>query len=139
MRTLRRHLRFRVALVALLMVSWIIFTNHCALGMMRPMAVVAKEAGACCGGKTDPRHGPPVNLSDCCNIRAITAPAKTEVKLDVSEFKVQLFVLFPLLAAPRTEPRSAGLIFDHGPPQFLTFAESVLQRSLLSHAPPFAV
>ena len=72
-RTLRHHLRLRVAIVALLMVAWIIFTNHCALGMMRLTEQAAKSSAHCCGGKTNPRHGSPDTLRECCNIKVTMA------------------------------------------------------------------
>ena len=138
-KTLRHHLLLRVAVVALLMVSWVLFTNHCALGMMEPTAQAAKNSELCCGGKTGPKHGSPDSLRTCCNIKVTTAPAKAEVTIDTLKFAVQVFVVVPFLTAQEQELRCAGRFFDHGPPRCLSFAESVLQRSLLSHAPPFAV
>ena len=136
-RILRHHRLIRVTMVALLMVSWISFTNHCALGMMRPRAQAATKSEPCCGGKTSPRHDLPSSLRDCCNIKVITAAAKTEVRFDASQFQLQLHVVLQTVA-PRAAKRPPTLIFDHGPPRSISFAEAVLQRGLLSRAPPFA-
>lgn len=139
LRTLRHHLLIRVSVVALLMLSWVILTNHCALGLMRPMAETTGSSANCCGGKTNPPHDAPVSLRSCCNVKVTTAPAKAEVKFDASKFAFQVFAPVHVLAAHQTERGLTLPVFDHGPPRAVSFTESVLQRSLLSHAPPFAV
>lgn len=135
--TLRHHLYLRHATVALLLVSWLLFTNHCALGMMQPPAQVTDQAAHCCGGKADPKHTPQDGPRDCCNIKVTTAPGKAEVKFDTFKFQLQDFVLQVLLA-PAMQP-SPAFPFDHGPPRAVSFAEAVLQHSLLGHAPPITV
>ncbi len=138
MRTLHHQPMLRIATVALLMVSWLLFTHHCVLGMMQSTGeAMGNPVVKCCGGKTKSKQDVPDSNRTCCKIKVTTASAKAAVKFDASHFVVLVFPLMPGLAAPQTEPRRAVQILDHGPPRCLSFAELVLQRSLLSLAPPF--
>ena len=72
----------------------------------------------------------------CCKLlRATPAPAKIDAGHATTAFTLQ-----PYLAADfqflysRSEAPTFEL--DTGPPEAHTFAESVLQRSILAHAPP---
>ena len=62
--------------------------------------------------------------------------AKVDVKYGAALFTLIDFVLtaVPSAVAPQTASE-----LDTGPPRSISFAELILQRSLLSHAPPFAV
>lgn len=133
--TLRYRRPLRIAIVTLLMVSWVLFTNHCVLGMMQATG----KTEHCCGGETGPQHEPPGGLRECCHVKATTALAQAQVKFDAAKFALRCLALVQVLVAPQTELQCTASVFDHGPPGSISFAESVLQRSLLSHAPPFAV
>lgn len=126
-------------MVTLLTVAWFLFTHHCALGLMRPTGHAGDRFAECCGGKKSPRHEAPEGPRSCCKIKVTTPLAQAEGKFDASKFEVQDFALTKVLGVRLTETRRAVLGFDHGPPRCITFAELVLQRSLLSHAPPFPV
>ncbi len=98
---------------------------------------------ACChsSNTTDPRPGDPDGgVVQCCKaINGAPVPAKAEVKFDASKFQLQVFFPVEVLAPQGAMPALISLARDHGPPRSISFAESVLQRSLLSHAPPFSV
>ena len=74
----------------------------------------------------------------CCKILRAVALAKTKswARDDAKFFDVDLcveeFVLVALL--PNAQASSS---LDTGPPNARSFAELILQRSLLAHAPPF--
>ena len=53
-------------------------------------------------------------------------------------FELQ-FLVFTLLESSQVERPLPSEALDTGPPFVVSFAESVLQRSLLGHAPPFTV
>lgn len=128
----------RPSLVAVLMVAWLVATNHCAMGLMRS-ASTAKGGHAHCHGGDSKKDQPPGDVRECCKALHVGLPgAKVEAKWDASQFAVQVVALIQIFAEP-TEPQPGVMVFDHGPPRALSFAESVLQRSLLGHAPPFAV
>jgi hypothetical protein len=135
---LRDHLPIRAPVVALLMIAWLVITNHCALGLMQPTANAKSEHAHCHGGKTK-QDDAPGETRECCKTLHASLPAKAEVKFDASKFQLQVLLLVQALAVGIAKPAPAVFIFDHGPPRTLSFAESVLQRSLLSHAPPLAV
>ena len=137
---LRHHPLLRVSLVGLLLVSWLIFTNHCALGMMRPAPQAATAPTSCCGGKKPPKPDAPAGPLECCKIKVARSSAKAELtKPAAPKFQIPLPVLLPAPDWQPAETSRTAFADGHGPPRCLSFAESVLQRSLLSHAPPLAV
>ncbi|MEA3208606.1 MAG: hypothetical protein QOE70_1663 [Chthoniobacter sp.] len=130
----------RLFVVAAMLLSWFVITNHCALGLMRRTVQTKEEHAHCHGGGAIPgKESPPGEVRECCKSMHAALPGKAEVKFDTAKVQLQLFALVEALAADIAKPAASVFIFDHGPPRSLTFAESVLQRSLLSHAPPFAV
>lgn len=72
----------------------------------------------------------------CCKtlaatrVLAITHVAKNCFAIGQIEFSDKQSLIFP-----RVHP-TAGVVLDTGPPATATFAELVLQRSILAHAPP---
>jgi hypothetical protein len=115
--------------------GWLAISNHCVLGMVGSVKAVA-AAPACHGvphapGKSDRDQAP------CCKVlRATIELSKPLVAYDSSNFSLQpdlagLIILVDHLASLRP------LELDTGPPPYESFAESVLQRSILAHAPPF--
>lgn len=136
-KALRQHLVLRADLVALLLVSWFVFTNCCALGMMPPAAQAATEPAPCCNGKAPPKQDVPGGPCACCKVKITSSSAKDGLKVpDAAKLESQRCAIFQV---PAARPAPAVFILDHGPPGWSSFAETVLQRSLLSHAPPRAV
>jgi hypothetical protein len=81
------------------------------------------------------KEKPATNLLCCKDVRAIAGPAVKNVTasalqaVGVREYAVTMFLTPPRL--------TMGLLsLDTGPPPSRSFAESILQRSLLAHAPP---
>jgi hypothetical protein len=126
----------RFAVVAIAICSWIAVSNHCAF------AAVASEINK---AQTQcPFHSKPAKQKQkssqiqCCKILRAVVLAKTtdwvrnDAKFCDANFPVQadaLVVYPPRLVAP--------LLLDTGPPHAFSFAELILQSSLLTHAPPF--
>ncbi len=72
----------------------------------------------------------------CCKtLTATPAPGKISAGYDLNFFGTQpyLEIDFQLWIGQFNVP---AVELDTGPPEIRTFAESVLQRSLLAHAPP---
>jgi hypothetical protein len=127
----------RCAAVAVAICSWIAVSNHCAFA-----AVAAENDKA----ETEcPFHSKPAKQKDqssriqCCKILRAVVFAKTkdwardDGKFCDTNFPVQTggaFIVHPSRAF-------APLLLDTGPPGAFSFAELILQRSLLAHAPPF--
>jgi hypothetical protein len=125
----------RCAAVAIAICSWIAVSNHCAF------AAVASEIDK---GQTEcPFHSKPAKQKEqssqvqCCKVLRAVVFAKTkdwarnDAKFCDANFPVQegVFVIYPLRAV-------APLLLDTGPPGAFSFAELILQQSLLAHAPP---
>lgn len=128
----------RFLVVAVMLLSWFVITNHCALARMQAQ-MAAQDEAECCHkkGQAPEKEAPCQELAQCCKAVKASLSGKAEVKFDTSNFQIQYFAILQVLAAQTAQP-AQELIFDHGPPRAVSFAESVLQRSLLSHAPPFA-
>jgi hypothetical protein len=116
--------------------SWFAISNHCALAATATKTDLAQAA---C-----PFHSKPTKQKkqssqlQCCKILRAVVIAKTkdwarnDAKFCDANFPVQAaaFVSVSLRAV-------APLLLDTGPPGAFSFAELILQQSLLAHAPPF--
>ena len=139
----RQKMTLRGATVALVAVSWLAVSNHCALGLaaieMHSSDTVSAQAHDCCAsavpGQPKPAKDP---ATPCCKtLQALSvSPAKAFAPSVTIFFGGPLAYSTPTIAAPRVAPVACRFL-NIGPPGGKTFAESVLQRSLLAHAPPF--
>ena len=135
-----RVFRATAALVAI--VAWFVASNHCALaGFVPAPAVDASAHSHCHGSSEQPADGQKERECDgskCCN--SLTAPtlalAKSVVTYDSAHVSAPEFAGFLRCFAP-AQHDSVRCELDTGPPGSRSFAESVLQRSVLAHAPPF--
>jgi len=126
----------RFAVVAIAICSWIAVSNHCAFAAVT--SEIDKAQTEC------PFHSKPAKQKEqssqvqCCKVlRAVVFAkakdwARNDAKFSEASFPSQAsaFVAY----SPRAV---APLLLDTGPPDAFTFAELILQRSLLTHAPPF--
>lgn len=126
----------RHAVVAIAICSWIAVSNHCAFAAVASQ--VDKSQTGC------PFHSKPAKQKEqssqvqCCKVLRAVIFAKTkdwarnDAQFCDANFPVQsnAFVAHsPRVVAP--------LLLDTGPPGAFSFAELILQSSLLAHAPPF--
>jgi hypothetical protein len=129
------NVRTRYLVVAIAICSWFVISNHCAFA-----AVAAKTDSA----QTEcPFHSKPAKQKQepgqlqCCKVlRAVVfAQTKTWARDDAKFSKVDLcaeqFLPIALFCSVQV-----SLSLDTGPPAAQSFAELILQRSLLAHAPP---
>jgi hypothetical protein len=125
----------RCAGVAIAIFSWIAISNHCAFA-----AMATKDASvqAAC-----PFHSKPEKQKEqssqvqCCKILRAVAPtiAKSWTRSD-SVFSDIDFPFEDCRLFAHFRDALAPLLLDTGPPGAHSFAELILQRSLLAHAPP---
>jgi hypothetical protein len=132
---MERLRRARPALVLVAIAAWFCLSNHCALALIAPSAPAESELGGC------PMHSAPVKKKPashppCCKeVRAILAkcvtanPAAVRV-IDRPDYATEAY-------APPTRTVVEIAEIDTGP-SCLSFAESVLQESMPSHAPPLS-
>ena len=125
----------RCAGVAIAICSWFAISNHCAFA-----ALATKTDGA---SYECPFHSKPAKQKEqssqvqCCKVLRAVPFAKTkswardDAKFSDVDLRVEEFALIAL-----QRNAQAALPLDTGPPDAHSFAELILQRSLLAHAPP---
>jgi len=125
----------RSATVAITIFSWLAISNHCAFGAI---ADRDRETQSACPFHSEPvKPQPPPSGIQCCKILRAVVPVVTKswARDDAKFFDVDLCVEeFARLAFSHNA--QASLPLDTGPPGAHSFAELILQQSLLAHAPP---
>jgi hypothetical protein len=125
----------RCVAVAIAICSWIAISNHCAFA-----AIATKDDSA---QPACPFHSKPEKQKkqssqvECCKVLRAVIPiaAKSWTRSDSVFSDIDFrFEYHRLLAHFRDA--LAPLLLDTGPPDAHSFAELILQRSLLAHAPP---
>jgi len=125
----------RSATVFLTIAAWICLSNHCALGLSAPPADSVAEAGQCPMHSAPAKQKPATHLPCCKDLRAVASPVvKSVAGIAMQLVGSQDYAAEILLPPPHVAIETFAL--DTGPPGAITFAESVLQRSILAHAPP---
>ena len=127
--------KMRWAGVAIAICSWIAISNHCAFAAMATKSDSAQAAG--------PFHSKPEKRKEqssqvqCCKIlRAVVATnAKSWTRSD-GDFSDINFPFGDCSLLGHFCDAPLPLLLDTGPPGAHSFAELILQRSLLAHAPP---
>ena len=126
------HASARCVTVVIAICSWFAISNHCALAALETRADSAKNE---C-----PFHSKPAKHShvQCCKIlRAVTPViAKNWARDDAKFSNADLYRGEHTLVTAYLQTTLAPLFLDTGPPGAHSFAELILQRSLLAHAPP---
>lgn len=123
----------RCFVVAVMLLSWLVVTNHCALAQIQGPNL---QHAHCHAAKDDSGSKAPVDgMRECCKAIKANLASQPEIKFEASLLEIQSYALLHALMMPAAMPLP-DLLHDHGPPRVISFAESVLQRSLLSHAPP---
>jgi hypothetical protein len=125
----------RCAVVLVAICSWFAISNHCAFAAV---ATKTDSAQTACPfhSKSAKQKQEPSQLQCCKILRAVvlaqtTSWARDDAKFFDVDLCVEEFVLVALLLNEQ-----ALLSLDTGPPDANSFAELILQRSLLAHAPP---
>ncbi len=75
---------------------------------------------------------------ECCKSfpPASVDAGKTLVSYDANQFALQIYFVTALLSPEDSDRELRPLELDTGPPRAPWFVMSVLQRSILAHAPP---
>jgi len=125
----------RCVAVAIAICSWVAISNHCAFS-----AVVAQTDAiqSACPFHSQPAKTPPQPGGiQCCKILRAIIPTFTKgwARNDAGVSDVDLY--FEKLAIiANSQSATSPLLLDTGPPGARSFAELILQRSILAHAPP---
>ena len=131
---------FRATFSLVALAAWLLASNHCALAVLMPLPQEAAATSHCHGSSEAPapdNEERDCDGSKCC--KSLSAPSLAFAKQIVSYDST----LFLAIDHPPCEQRTLELEhapaiaeIDTGPPRMESFAESVLQRSILAHAPP---
>lgn len=127
----------RTAVVALAMTAWFVAFNHCAVAAFIAKPPQASAAHSHCAGHQDPtKKGHGDDLPCCKTLSAIASVVKSLAEYDANSFVAKNYFASDLLILQTQRAVSSSEFNDTGPPDSVSFAESVLQRSILAHAPP---
>ena len=133
--TMRSHVG-RITTASVSIAAWFLISNHCALSASEP-AQPAQTHVACHGNPSEPVKSPAKGEgAPCCKLlRATLAKSDQPVIENYSTGSFQAWVSAALVLSEQFHWQRAFEL-DTGPPFSQSFAESVLQRSILAHAPP---
>jgi hypothetical protein len=120
----------------LTMAAWFAISNHCVLGAIEAQA--GKPVAHCHGHQPSPAQPSDGDQeSPCC--KTLRATVAIPVKAPEAQPDASLFVydfVSQIHAFDDRQLEGVSYFSDTGPPGSSTFAELVLQRSILAHAPP---
>jgi len=131
---MKTSMRWAVVLVAIC--SWITISNHCAFAAIAPH--IDTNQTEC------PFHSKPAKQKEqssqvqCCKVlRAVVFAQSNAWTRDDAKFSDTNFSAERGAFLSCSLPTISPLLLDTGPPlQAFSFAELILQQSLLAHAPP---
>ena len=123
-------------MIALLAIcAWFQISNHCALGLLSPAPEAEVHAQCHSQAPTSGDKPQSEEALPCCKVlRAVVAKADA-----VTPALLAGAFAYPVeidLSMRDADQEIAWYELDTGPPPSLSFAELILQRSLLAHAPP---
>src|SRR5438552_2264875 len=133
-----RNAACRVPVIAIGALAWLAISNHCAISAA---GGAAKMPMANCHGTSPANHSPARHDQqsgvECCKVLRATllTPSSKLIKDHPIVFASHDYIV-ALIAAADGLRLTCLIEWDTGPPGADSFAESVLQRSILAHAPP---
>ena len=129
-----RSMTGKWAIVLVTIGAWLLLSNHCVLGLGET-AKPDSESSGCPMHSAPAKEKPAANLPCCKDLHALAPHAVKNIAAVVSQL-VGGYDYFASICL--TPPRLTAqlLALETGPPDSLSFAESILQRSILAHAPP---
>jgi hypothetical protein len=125
----------RAFVVVLTMVAWLSISNHCVLGTLVSLSQVASVTPMHCHDEAPTPEKSGDEVAPCCKILKAVVVAKINTSADQLDFVLKEYPTDGLIFAI-WQAHTHTLELDTGPPEAVSFSESVLQRSILAHAPP---
>lgn len=131
----------RLPLVAVSFMAWLSVSNHCAIAAVQS---TAKMPMASCHGMSPAEHVPAkhkdTSTVECCKVlrATLSTSGANLVAYDALAFAAHDYVVGIIPHVVDAQTRRV-IEWDTGPPGLGSFAESVLQRSILAHAPPVSL
>jgi hypothetical protein len=127
----------RLLTVSITASAWFLISNHCVFAELQHAAKTKASCHQPCCGEQSPVKNKTDNPTECCKTlrTTLSGTGKEFAGYDGSLFALQLYFIGPVISTNDSCPIPI-LELNTGPPFANTFAESVLQRSILAHAPP---
>ncbi len=134
-----RHSALRLPIVLIAAMVWVAISNHCALGALKPPAKAPMSChGSPSKGDVPVKHGKSDEV-ECCKVLRATLATNAKPMAPFHESLLIAYNYFAgLVLLPDSSQQNRIFEWDTGPPGG-SFAESVLQRSILAHAPPLSL
>jgi hypothetical protein len=123
------------AIVVVAICSWFAISNHCVFAALATNDTASRQ----CPFHSKPaKQEKPSTGAQCCKIlRAVSSvPVKGWARDDTNLSDFDGYGGERALAIAYSQTALVPLSLDTGPPGVRSFAELILQRSLLAHAPP---
>jgi hypothetical protein len=134
-----RDKAIRISVVLTTIIAWLSISNHCAVGAMVAAKTPSPMAQTHChGSQPAPSKKSGDEEMPCCKmLRATLASQAKIVQVASKDFlPLQNRIVAEVIFADAAQLHRPPQELDTGPPFAGSFAESVLQRSILAHAPP---
>ena len=123
----------RGAIVLVAICAWFAISNHCVFAALATNSTPSRE----CPFHSKPKEKPSTGAQCCKVLRAVaSAPAKSWARDDTKLSDADGYCGEGVLTIAYSQTTFGPLSLDTGPPGVRSFAELILQRSLLAHAPP---
>jgi hypothetical protein len=124
----------RMAFVLITIAAWFALSNHCALGALQRSTESTPEMSGCPMHSTPAKKKPAAKIPCCKDIRATVAKSVAANPISLRSIGCRDYA--PEIFLKRARVAIEIEVLETGPPRCFSFAESVLQESMLSHAPP---
>ena len=132
----------RIPVVLMTIVAWFSISNHCAVGEMVAAKTQPQMAQMHChGGQPLPSKKSGDEEMPCCKVLRATLASQGKI-LQVANkdfLAIRSWIVAQIIFSDEPQSHHAANDLDTGPPFAGSFAESVLQRSILAHAPPVSL
>ena len=136
---------FKAVTTLLVLVGWLVLSNHCALASLTSNLLPQQDHRCCQSGtginpdrnaqENDDSSGKPMQ---CCKALQVATPDAAKLAPSSQTVLAVLPLMFAVLF-DASDSEAEAIAFETGPPaEALAFAELVLQQCLLAHAPPLA-
>ena len=121
------------AIVVVAICSWFAISNHCVFAALATNDTASRE----CPFHSKPKEKPSTGAQCCKILRAVASVTTKSWTRDDAKFsEADHYYDERALITAYLQTTLAPLFLDTGPPDAHSFAELILQRSLLAHAPP---
>jgi hypothetical protein len=130
-----------ILLAVFVFAAWLLISNHCALAVVLRGDLLASEHAHCHKSQPAPENESGDEQVPCCKIlRATIGNSLNSIGIN-AQFWQAFYYAENVIPVSRDLPFTSMVSteFDTGPPFATSFAELILQHSLLSHAPPALV